>query len=51
MRKLTDYTPTRFMAKAYYDKASADYAVGFIEYLLAKLWRRNREADVSCALP
>ena len=34
MRKLTDYTPTEFMAEdAHYDKAAADYAVGFIECL------------------
>ena len=34
MRKLTDYTPTKFMAEnAHYDKAAADYAVGFIECL------------------
>ena len=32
MRKLTDYKPTKFMAEdAHYDKAAADYAVGFIE--------------------
>ena len=29
-----DYKPTRFMAEdAHYDKAAADYAVGFIECL------------------
>ena len=33
--------------ESHYDKAAADYAVGFIEYLLAKLWRRNREADLT----
>ena len=34
MRKLTDYKPTKFMAEnAHYDKAAADYAVGFIECL------------------
>ena len=34
LRKLTDYTPTKFMAKtAHYDKDAADYAVGFIECL------------------
>ena len=34
MRKLTDYKPTKFMAEdARYDKAAADYAVGFIECL------------------
>ena len=34
LRKLTDYTPTKFMAEdAHYDKAAADYAVGFIECL------------------
>ena len=34
MRKLTDYKPTKFMAKSSkYDKAAADYAVGFIECL------------------
>ena len=34
MRKLTDYKPTKFMAKSSkYDKATADYAVGFIECL------------------
>ena len=34
LRKLTDYKPTRFMAEnAHYDKAAADYAVGFIECL------------------
>ena len=34
MRKLMDYKPTKFMAEdARYDKAAADYAVGFIECL------------------
>ena len=34
LRKLTDYKPTKFMAKSSkYDKAAADYAVGFIECL------------------
>ena len=34
LRKLTDYKPTKFMAEdAHYDKATADYAVGFIECL------------------
>ena len=34
MRKLKKYTPTRFKAKnSKYDKASADYAVNFIECL------------------
>ena len=34
MRKLTDYTPTKFMAKdSHYDADAADYAVGFIECL------------------
>ena len=34
MRKLTDYTPTKFMAKdSRYDADAADYAVGFIECL------------------
>jgi len=34
MRKLTGYKPTQFMAEdAHYDKAAADYAVGFIECL------------------
>lgn len=34
MRKLTDYTPTRFMAEtSCYDKASADHAVNFIQCL------------------
>ena len=34
LRKLTDYKPTKFMAKtAHYDKDAADYAVGFIECL------------------
>ena len=34
LRKLTDYKPTEFMAEdAHYDKAAADYAVGFIECL------------------
>ncbi len=34
MRKLTDYTPTRFMAEtSRYDKDSANYAVNFIECL------------------
>ena len=34
MRKLTDYTPTKFMAEdSRYDKSAADYAVGFIECL------------------
>ena len=34
MRKLENYKPTRFMAKtSHYDKAAADYAVGFIECL------------------
>ena len=34
MRKLTDYKPTKFMAESSkYDKAAADYAVGFIECL------------------
>ena len=34
LRKLTDYKPTQFMAEdAHYDKAAADYAVGFIECL------------------
>ena len=29
-----DYKPTKFMAEnAHYDKAAADYAVGFIECL------------------
>ena len=34
MRKLKKYTPTKFKARgSYYDKAAADYAVGFIECL------------------
>ena len=34
MRKLTDYTPTRFMAEtSVYNKTSADYAVNFIQCL------------------
>ena len=34
LRKLTGYKPTQFMAEeSHYDKASADYAVGFIECL------------------
>ena len=34
LRKLTDYKPTKFMARdSMYDKAAADYAVGFIECL------------------
>ena len=34
MRKLKDYTPTRFMAPdSHYDKDAADYAVAFIESL------------------
>ena len=34
LRKLTDYMPTKFMARdSMYDKAAADYAVGFIECL------------------
>lgn len=34
MRKLTDYKPTKFMAKdSRYDADAADYAVGFIECL------------------
>ena len=34
LRKLTDYTPTKFMARdSMYDKVAADYAVGFIECL------------------
>lgn len=34
MRKLTDYTPTRFMAEtSVYNKDSADYAVNFIQCL------------------
>ena len=34
LRKLMDYKPTQFMAEdAHYDKAAADYAVGFIECL------------------
>ncbi|WP_025436570.1 terminase large subunit [Peptoclostridium acidaminophilum] len=34
MRRLKKYKPTRFMSKdSYYDKESADYAVGFIECL------------------
>ena len=34
LRKLTDYTPTKFMAEdAHYDKVAGDYAVGFIECL------------------
>ena len=34
MRKLIDYTPTKFMAKgSRYDADAADYAVGFIECL------------------
>ena len=34
MRKLTDYKPTKFIAKdAQYDKAAVDYVVGFIECL------------------
>jgi hypothetical protein len=34
MRKLEKYKPTKFMAKdSVYDKAAADYAVGFIECL------------------
>ena len=34
LRKLTDYKPTKCMAEdAHYDKAAADYAVGFIECL------------------
>ena len=34
LRKLTDYKPTKFMARdSRYDKDAADYAVGFIECL------------------
>ena len=34
MRKLTNYKPTRFMAKtSHYDEYAADYAVAFIEQL------------------
>ena len=34
MRKLKDYTPTKFMTEdSHYDKAAADYAVRFIECL------------------
>ena len=34
LRKLTNYKPTKFMAKSSkYDKAAADYAVGFVECL------------------
>ncbi|MBO6177812.1 MAG: terminase large subunit [Selenomonadaceae bacterium] len=34
MRKLTEYTPTRFMAEdSVYDKKAADYAVNFIQCL------------------
>ena len=34
LRKLTDYEPTKFMARdSRYDKDAADYAVGFIECL------------------
>ena len=34
MRKLKEYTPTRFMAKtSHYDKDAADFAVMFIESL------------------
>ena len=34
MRKLKKYKPTEFMAKtSHYDKAAADYAVGFIQCL------------------
>lgn len=34
MRKLKDYTPTKFLAEdSHYDKAAADYAVRFIECL------------------
>lgn len=34
MRKLENYTPTRFMAPdSHYDKAAADYAVDFIQCL------------------
>lgn len=34
LRKLEDYTPTKFMAEdSHYDKAAADYAVRFIECL------------------
>ena len=34
LRKLTDYTPTKFMAKdSHYDVDAADYAVDFIECL------------------
>lgn len=34
LRKLKDYTPTKFMAEdSHYDKAAADYAVNFIECL------------------
>ena len=34
MRKLKNYTPTKFMAKdSHYDATLADYAVGFIECL------------------
>ena len=34
MRKLKEYTPTRFMAPdSHYDKDRADYAVAFIECL------------------
>ncbi|MDD3277197.1 MAG: hypothetical protein PHP93_09125, partial [Kiritimatiellales bacterium] len=34
MRKLKNYTPTRFMAPdSHYDKAAADYAVAFVESL------------------
>ena len=34
LRKLTDYKPTKFMARdSKYDKDAADYAVGFIECL------------------
>lgn len=34
MRKLKKYKPTKFMAEdSHYDKASADYAVAFIQAL------------------
>ena len=34
MRKLENYTPTKFMSEtSHYDKSAADYAVNFIECL------------------
>lgn len=45
IRKLKDYTPTKFMAEgSYYDQAAADYAVNFIECLCHTKgpWARKR---------